>query len=291
MSTGQWPPMYPGMAGGPMYHHPAMGWNVMNAQMAPQMPAFPPGHPMYPPAPPGQAAPPYQPATTSGELRTVFITGFPPDIKERELPNLLRFLPGYEACQLHTRAGAPLGFALFSSTHAAQAAVRALSALAFDPEHPLRAQLARNNMNESGGPGRWAGQGASALAGNSSPTRDHPACNTLYIGNLGDATEERELNDLFGSYAGFQRLRLLRGSRTVSAFVVFEDTATASAAREGAQGSSVPSSDRGPLRIQFSRNPSSNKRDAASAQLPQDGGWIAGSVQRPRQGDYAAAGV
>lgn len=112
--------------------------------------------------------------------------------------------------------------------------------------------------------------------------RQHPALHS---------TPPTHQPDARSSYAGFQRLRLLRGSRTVSAFVVFEDTATASAAREGAQGSSVPSSDRGPLRIQFSRNPSSNKRDAASAQLPQDGGWIAGSVQRPRQGDYAAAGV
>lgn len=30
------------------------------------------------------------------EVRTVFITGFPPDVKERELNNMLRFLPGYE---------------------------------------------------------------------------------------------------------------------------------------------------------------------------------------------------
>jgi hypothetical protein len=29
-------------------------------------------------------------------VRTVFITGFPPDIKEREVTNLVRFLPGYE---------------------------------------------------------------------------------------------------------------------------------------------------------------------------------------------------
>lgn len=30
------------------------------------------------------------------EVRTVFMTGFPPDVKERELNNMLRFLPGYE---------------------------------------------------------------------------------------------------------------------------------------------------------------------------------------------------
>jgi hypothetical protein len=30
------------------------------------------------------------------ELRTIFVTGFPPDMRERELSNLCRFLPGYE---------------------------------------------------------------------------------------------------------------------------------------------------------------------------------------------------
>lgn len=30
------------------------------------------------------------------DIRTIFITGFPADVKERELNNLMRFLPGYE---------------------------------------------------------------------------------------------------------------------------------------------------------------------------------------------------
>lgn len=34
------------------------------------------------------------------QIRTVFITGFPTDMKERELHNLCRFLPGYEASQV-----------------------------------------------------------------------------------------------------------------------------------------------------------------------------------------------
>lgn len=35
-------------------------------------------------------------APFADEVRTVFITGFPDDVKERELNNMLRFLPGYE---------------------------------------------------------------------------------------------------------------------------------------------------------------------------------------------------
>lgn len=37
------------------------------------------------------------------EVRTVFITGFPEDVRERELNNMLRFLPGYEVRPRHAR--------------------------------------------------------------------------------------------------------------------------------------------------------------------------------------------
>ena len=62
------------------------------------------------------AAPAYAPAPAAygynpDELRTVFLTGFPDDVKERELNNLLRFLPGYEvreASANHTYLTRPL---------------------------------------------------------------------------------------------------------------------------------------------------------------------------------------
>ena len=37
--------------------------------------------------------------------RTVFVTGFPNDVKERELNNMLRFMPGYEASQMNWKNG------------------------------------------------------------------------------------------------------------------------------------------------------------------------------------------
>lgn len=74
-----------------------------------------PGYEGYAAAPdPYASYPGYAPAPVYGhagygapteELRTVFITGFPNDIKERELENMLRFLPGFAACQLNTKAG------------------------------------------------------------------------------------------------------------------------------------------------------------------------------------------
>ena len=54
--------------------------------------------PPYSYPPPYSAPPPNYPAGPAGsdEVRTIFVTGFPGDVKERELNNLLRFLPGYE---------------------------------------------------------------------------------------------------------------------------------------------------------------------------------------------------
>ena len=44
-------------------------------------------------------APPY---ANPDEVRTVFVTGFPPDVKERELNNLLRFVHGCAPCMHHS---------------------------------------------------------------------------------------------------------------------------------------------------------------------------------------------
>ena len=39
------------------------------------------------------------------DVRTIFISGFPSDVKERELNNLLRFVGGYEASQMNFKNG------------------------------------------------------------------------------------------------------------------------------------------------------------------------------------------
>ena len=47
-------------------------------------------------------------------------------MKERELQNLLRWLPGYEASQVNFKGEKPMGFALFSNAQLAIAAKDAL---------------------------------------------------------------------------------------------------------------------------------------------------------------------
>lgn len=62
-------------------------------------------------------------------MRTIFISGLPEDVKERELQNLLRWLPGYEASQVNFKGEHPMGFALFSTPQFAIAAKDALQAI------------------------------------------------------------------------------------------------------------------------------------------------------------------
>ncbi|KAF4350956.1 hypothetical protein F8388_021663 [Cannabis sativa] len=81
-----------------------------------------------PPPPPaaGTAPPPIlvenPNRSATDEVRTIFITGLPDDVKERELQNLLRWLPGYEASQVNSKGEKPMGFALFASAQQAIAA-------------------------------------------------------------------------------------------------------------------------------------------------------------------------
>lgn len=49
--------------------------------------------PAYVAAPQAQY-PPYN--SNRDELRTIFVTGFPPDLRDRELTNMCRFMSGFE---------------------------------------------------------------------------------------------------------------------------------------------------------------------------------------------------
>eukprot|EP01018_Ginkgo_biloba_P039805 Gb_23044 [translate_table: standard] len=75
-----------------------------------------------------QADSPYPPHNPIEEVRTIFVLGFPRDVKERELQNLLRWWPGYEASQINFKGDQAMGFALFSTAQMAMAARDALQA-------------------------------------------------------------------------------------------------------------------------------------------------------------------
>jgi len=98
---------------------------------------------------------------------TLFVTGLPQDVKEREIRNMFRFYTGFVGCSLQTKrttredsANAPggeqeyqLAFLLFDSEASALEAQSLLSGTKFDyhsPETPLlKVQLAKKNLGLS----------------------------------------------------------------------------------------------------------------------------------------------
>ncbi|KIY93656.1 hypothetical protein MNEG_14306 [Monoraphidium neglectum] len=201
------------------------------------------------------AGSPTSSAGLQDDVRTIFISGFPADVRDRELHNMLRYVPGYEACQMNWKTGQPQGFALFNSPTAARFAADLVSGAQFDDQSTLRAEMARKNMYlKSAGPGGAGGAGGAGMGGLfasplGSPTgvlpmhlagplrpasfspvtnlRDNPPCNTLFIGNLGDNVNEAELRALMSSQPGYRQMKVVKGPRSTTAFVEFSDVASA----------------------------------------------------------------
>ncbi|GFP90546.1 RNA-binding protein with multiple splicing 2, partial [Phtheirospermum japonicum] len=106
--------------------------------------AAPPTHPHPPPIPLDSPSG----RLLADELRTIFISGLPEDVKERELQNLLRWLPGYEASQVNFKGEHPMGFALFATPQHALAAKDALQDMVFDSDSKsvLHTEMAKKNL-------------------------------------------------------------------------------------------------------------------------------------------------
>lgn len=275
------------------------------------------------------------------DVRTIFISGFPPDVRDRELHNLLRYIPGYEACQMNWKTGQPQGFALFTTPVSARFAVDLVTGAQFDEATCLRAEMARKNMyvkaddpsvkrasrpsplmppammqapmspTGAGGvpggapppPGAGAALFASPLGSPAgvlpmhvapplrpqsfSPVtnlRDNPPCNTLFIGNLGDNVSEAELRALMGTQPGYRQMKVVKGPRSTTAFVEFTDVASAMLVHQTMQGVVLHSSDRGGVRIQYSKNPF-GRRDETSS----DPGLLTGPPPAVAAAAHAAA--
>mmetsp|Transcript_13732 Transcript_13732/g.39795 ORF Transcript_13732/g.39795 Transcript_13732/m.39795 type:complete len:209 (-) Transcript_13732:1066-1692(-) len=94
-----------------------------------------------------------------------------------------------------------------------------------------------------------------------SNTGDNNPCTTLFVGNLADDVSEAELHGLFASQPGFKQMKMVRGTRSVTAFVEFDDLATAMATHGSLQGALLSSSNRGGIRLQYSKNPLGKRKD------------------------------
>ncbi|KAJ7410997.1 hypothetical protein WISP_105054 [Willisornis vidua] len=109
----------------------------------------------------------------SGEVRTLFVSGLPVDIKPRELYLLFRPFKGYEGSLIKLTSKQPVGFVTFDSRAGAEAAKNALNGIRFDPENPqtLRLEFAKANTKMA----------KSKLMATPNPTNIHPALGAHFI--------------------------------------------------------------------------------------------------------------
>ncbi|KAK7912963.1 hypothetical protein WMY93_013174 [Mugilogobius chulae] len=70
------------------------------------------------------------------EVRTLFVSGLPVDIKPRELYLLFRPFKGYEGSLIKLTSKQPVGFVTFDCRSGAEAAKNALNGIRFDPKVP-----------------------------------------------------------------------------------------------------------------------------------------------------------
>ncbi|ROJ42275.1 RNA-binding protein with multiple splicing [Anabarilius grahami] len=85
--------------------------------------------------------------TERPQVRTLFVSGLPLDIKPRELYLLFRPFQGYEGSLIRFTSKQPVGFVSFDSRSEAEAAKIALNGVRFDPDIPqtLRLEFAKAN--------------------------------------------------------------------------------------------------------------------------------------------------
>jgi RNA recognition motif-containing protein len=82
------------------------------------------------------------------EIRTVFITGLPDDVKEREINLLFRKCSGFEGGFVKLNHDKPMVFASFTDQYSALSAINDIQGVVFDFANPtliLQASLAKHN--------------------------------------------------------------------------------------------------------------------------------------------------
>uniref|UniRef100_A0A8C6T3J6 RNA binding protein, mRNA processing factor 2a n=1 Tax=Neogobius melanostomus TaxID=47308 RepID=A0A8C6T3J6_9GOBI len=111
--------------------------------------------------------------TIEEEVRTLFVSGLPVDIKPRELYLLFRPFKGYEGSLIKLTSKQPVGFVTFDSRSGAEAAKNSLNGIRFDPESPqtLRLEFAKANTKMA----------KSKLMATPNPTNIHPALGAHFI--------------------------------------------------------------------------------------------------------------
>lgn len=156
----------------------------------------------------------------------------------------------------------------------------------------LRAEMARKNMymRDDRPAKAFRAEAPSPQVPGNSPypsvdrNSDNPPCDTLFVGNLPPHVSEDEVEDFFRNAMGnsITACKVNRNaSGRVSAFVQFADIEVAKEAHSSMQGKELPGSDRGPMRIQFSKNALGKRRRDEERALQAGGGPAYGSQDAP----------
>ncbi|CAL5195613.1 unnamed protein product [Lathyrus oleraceus] len=85
-------------------------------------------------------------------------------------------------------------------------------------------------------------------------------CSTLFIANLGPNCTEDELKQAFSVHAGFNLVKMRSRGGMPVAFADFEEVDQAVKVMEELQGTTLPSSDRGGMHIEYARSRMRKKR-------------------------------
>ncbi|KAG9132162.1 hypothetical protein Leryth_027043 [Lithospermum erythrorhizon] len=80
------------------------------------------------------------------------------------------------------------------------------------------------------------------------------ACSTLFIANLGPTCTEDELKQHLSQYPGFNTLKMRAKGGMPVAFADYKEIDQATDAMNALQGSTLPSSDRGGMLIEYARS-------------------------------------
>lgn len=237
------------------------------------------------PARTGHATAPY-PAPRSTRPRTgistLFIGGLQEGCTEEELQQVLGEVSGgFERLKFVAPASGKPGFCLakFFTEEYAEQACNALPnyAIASNPEAPLQAEFAKNDLDQGGAKGGGGkGPGPPALVGAAPPPPAVRAvapppqpqwpdrwsaggqeasrpCDTMFIGNLAAGTSEQEvLGGLIGM-PGFVRMKFNDSAKPI-AFALFSSVEACSQAIDVLSGSAMPSAPQNTINVQFAKN-------------------------------------
>lgn len=229
-------------------------------------------------------------------VRTLFVRGFPWDIKPREIFNLFRPYPGFQNSSLTfsgESAKVPVAFVVFSSHDKAIAAMNHLQGIQFDPDlhNRLRIELAKSNSknrkrmpilnprlsipftsseNTDGGSDDETVRSVFNYIYTDSEEREEKhskgkyysashKCPTLFIGNIHESNKNL-LETLLQSFTGFLKVKIIQKEDTLTCWADFSNITNSTTALQTLKTTNFNSVSGKQIRLEYARKPMSTPK-------------------------------